>query len=93
MKKERLAYYVGAFETKALENGEIREIRLPDEPRHIFSSKAKAERFVEAILSISEREGAKIEKDTHNPDDPDECWFLTNGENEWYIVLECTTIK
>ena len=92
MSKRTSVYYVGAFETKALENGEIREIRNQDEQRHIFSSKERAERFVYAWLSMWERDGATIVKDDHNPDDPDECWWITNGDDAWYVVIECTFV-
>lgn len=87
-------YYVGYFDTKALADGEIREIRYLDEPRHIFSSKKKAMAYVNAILNSYKEEGAIVEKDTYNPDDPNECWFVTRGRwDEWYITLECVNIQ
>ena len=87
-------YYVGYFDASALEDGCIREIRDYDEERHIFSSKKKARAYVESLLNTHKEEGMKVVKDDHNPNDPDECWWVTNKEGErFYITLECTYIK
>lgn len=88
------SYYVGYFDASALEYGDICEIRYPDEERHIFSTKKKAREYVESVLASYKKDGMEIVKDDHNPDDPDECWWITNKEGEqFYIVLECTYIQ
>lgn len=86
-------YYVGYFDASALEYGEIRETRFPDEERHIFSSKKKAREYVEKALTYYKEGGATIVKDDHNPNDPNECWWVTNGDEKLYIVIECTFIQ
>lgn len=88
-------YYVGYFDASALADGDIREIRLPDEERHIFSSKKKAREYVNSVLNTYKEEGMDVEKmPPTTPDDHDECWWITNGGGEqFYITLECTYIQ
>lgn len=88
-------YYVGYFDASALEDGNICEIRYPDEERHIFSSKKKAREYVESVLSSYKKEWMRVEKmSPTTPEDHDECWLVTNKEGEqFYITLECTYIQ